>query len=182
MGGFIDFDLVNNYRDSYNIFACNGILFNHESPRRGYNFVTMKIINGIKDIINNKIEFIELGNINSKRDWGHAQDYVYGMWLMLQHDKPDNYVLSSGHTLTVRHFIEKCFNYVKKKIIWKGTGLNEFGIDENGITRIKINKKYFRPTEVDFLLGDSSKAEKILKWNRKFDNIDKIIINMFEFS
>ena len=172
--------LVNNYRDSYNIFACNGILFNHESPRRGKNFVTMKIINGVKDIINGKKQFIELGNIDAKRDWGHSKDYVYGMWLMLQQKIPDNYVLATGETYSVRQFIEKAFNYVNINIKWKGKGLEETGLDDNDIIRIKINKEYFRPSEVDLLLGDSTKAQNILKWDRYYDTLDKIIIDMFK--
>lgn len=171
--------LVNNYRNSYNIFACNGILFNHESSRRGYNFVTMKIIRGIKSIIKGDLQFIELGNIYSKRDWGHAKDYVYGMWCMLQKNKPDNYVLSSGESYTVKYFIEKCFEYVGKSITWNGSGLNEVGIDEKNIIRIKINKNYFRPSEVDELLGDPKKSIDTLNWKRNYDTIDKIIQEMF---
>jgi GDPmannose 4,6-dehydratase len=171
--------LVNNYKDSYDIFACNGILFNHESSRRGYNFVTMKIIRGIKSIINGDLKFIELGNIYSKRDWGHAKDYVYGMWLMLQQDISDNYVLASGKTYSIKYFIEKCFEYMGKTITWNGSGLNEVGIDETNIIRIKINKKYFRPSEVDVLLGDPTKSIKNLNWIKEYDSIDKIIEEMF---
>ena len=171
--------LVNNYRDSYDIFACNGILFNHESSRRGYNFVTMKIIRGIKSIMNGKLDYIELGNIYSKRDWGHAKDYVYGMWLMLQQDISDNYVLATGKTYTIKYFIEKCFEYMGKTITWNGSGLNEVGIDETNIIRIKINKKYFRPSEVDLLLGDPTKSIKNLNWIKEYDSIDKIIEEMF---
>ena len=174
--------IVNNYRDSYNIFACNGILFNHESPRRGYNFVTMKIINGIKDILNGKKEFIELGNINSSRDWGHSIDYVYGMWLMLQQEKPDNYVLATGKTYTIREFIEESFKYKNIYIKWTGKGLDELGLDQNNNIRIKINKKYYRPSEVDLLLGDPSKAIKQLKWTKEYDTIYKIIKDMFDNS
>ena len=171
--------LVNNYRDSYDIFACNGILFNHESSRRGYNFVTMKIIRGIKSIMNGESEFIELGNIYSKRDWGHAKDYVYGMWLMLQQDVSDNYVLATGKTYTIKYFIEKCFEYIGKNITWKGSGLNEVGIDEQNIIRIKINKKYFRPSEVDLLLGDPTKSIQKLNWEKEYDSIHKTIEEMF---
>ena len=174
--------IVNNYRDSYNIFACNGILFNHESPRRGYNFVTMKIINGIKDILNGKKEFIELGNINSSRDWGHSIDYVYGMWLMLQQEKPDNYVLATGKTYTIREFIEESFKYKNIYIKWTGKGLDELGLDQNNNIRIIINKKYYRPSEVDLLLGDPSKAIKQLKWTKEYDTIYKIIKDMFDNS
>ena len=171
--------LVNNYKDSYDIFACNGILFNHESSRRGYNFVTMKIIRSIKSIMNDELDYIELGNIYSKRDWGHAKDYVYGMWLMLQQDISDNYVLASGKTYSIKYFIEKCFEYMGKTITWNGSGLNEVGIDETNIIRIKINKKYFRPSEVDVLLGDPTKSIKNLNWIKEYDSIDKIIEEMF---
>ena len=171
--------IVKNYRDGYGIFACNGILFNHESPRRGKNFVTMKIINCMKEIKEGKRELMELGNINSLRDWGHSKDYVYGMWLMLQQDKPDDYVFTTGKTISVREFIEKCFEYVGDKITWEGEGLNEVGKDKNGKIRVKISPKYFRPCEVDYLLGDPSKAEKILGWERKYD-LNKLIKDMFE--
>ena len=175
--------LVNNYRDAYDLFACNGILFNHESPRRGENFVTMKVVNGVKKIIeeekNESNYVLTLGNIDSKRDWGHSKDYVYGMWLMLQQDKPDNYVLATGETFTVREFIERCFSKVGKTIIWEGKGVDEIGKDKlSGKILVKIDKKYFRPCEVEFLLGDPSKAEKELGWKREY-NLDKLIDDMF---
>jgi|TARA_B110000967_G_C18894903_1_gene569873 GDPmannose 4,6-dehydratase len=171
---------VNLYRDAYNLFACNGILFNHESPRRGDNFVTMKIIKGIKrmNIDNNKC--ITLGNLNSKRDWGHAKDYVNGMWLMLQKENPDNYVLSSNNCYSIKEFVEKAFKYVDLTITWKGEGLDEIGVDQDDILRIKVDKKYFRPCEVDYLLGDSSKAKRELNWIMEFDTLDKLIIDMFD--
>ena len=172
--------LVKIYREGYNLFATNGILFNHESSRRGAHFVTMKIINGIKDILTEKKALIELGNIDSKRDWGHTWDYVNGMWLMLQHDKPDDFVLATGKTYSVRTFIEKAFAYKKIIITWVGNGLNEIGIDQNGITRIKINPKFYRPCEVELLLGDPEKAEKILGWKRDYDTLDKLIVEMFQ--
>ena len=177
--------LVKNYREGYNMFACNGILFNHESPRRGENFVTMKIINGIKKIIEceEKLKFdyiLTLGNIDSKRDWGHSKDYVYGMWLMLQQDKPDDYVLATGHTYSVREFIEKSFSIKGFEIEWKGEGINEVGIDKKTQrVLVKIDEKYFRPCEVDLLLGDATKAEEKLGWKREYD-LDKLIIDMFE--
>ena len=171
--------MVNVYRDAYNLFACNGILFNHESPRRGSNFVTMKIINGIKKIKDKEIEYISLGNINSQRDWGHAKDYVKGMWLMLQQDKPDNYVLSSNKTYSVRDFIERAFKYIDLDISWKGEGLDEVGIDQDNTIRIKIDKKYFRPCEVEYLLGDSTKAREKLGWTLEFDTLDKLIKDMY---
>ena len=176
--------LVNNYRDGYNLFACNGILFNHESPRRGENFVTMKIVNGVKKIVeqektmNNPDYVLKLGNIDSKRDWGHSKDYVYGMWLMLQQEKPDNYVLATGETYTVRDFIERCFAKVGKVIEWSGEGINEVGREKStGKILVKIDEKYFRPCEVEFLLGDATKAESELGWTREYD-LDRLIDDM----
>jgi len=177
--------LVNNYREGYNIFACNGILFNHESPRRGENFVTMKIVNGVKKIIEQELEnksdyVLKLGNIDSKRDWGHSKDYVYGMWLMLQQDKPDNYVLATGETYTVREFIERCFTKVGKEIEWQGESINEVGKDKKtGKILVKIDEKYFRPCEVEFLLGDATKAETELGWTREYD-LDALIDDMMK--
>ena len=169
-----------NYRESFNIFACNGILFNHESSRRGNTFVTHKITKGVANIIKGNQDFIELGNIYSKRDWGHAKDYVYGMWLMLQNDKPVDYVLSTGIQYTIKEFIEKSFKYVNINIKWKGKGLNEIGYDEKtNKTLIKINEKYYRPCEVDTLLGNSSKAYKELGWKHKYD-IDSLIKEMID--
>jgi len=179
--------LVKNYRDSYNMFLCNGILFNHESERRGDNFVTQKIINFVKKVSklkenNNYLEnqeVLELGNINSKRDWGHAKDYVNGMWLMLQQDNPDDYVLASGKTYSIKEFIEKSFNKININILWKGESLNEIGMDsETNKILIKINKKYFRPSEVDLLLGNPIKAINKLNWKREYDTLDKLIESM----
>ena len=176
--------LVNNYRDGYGLFACNGILFNHESPRRGENFVTMKIVNGVKRIVEeektnpNSDYVLTLGNIDSKRDWGHSKDYVYGMWLMLQQEKPENYVLATGETYTVRDFIERCFRIVGKEIIWEGSGIHEVGREKSsGKILVNINEKYFRPCEVEFLLGDATKAETELGWKRAFD-LDALIRDM----
>jgi len=176
--------LVNNYRDGYGLFACNGILFNHESPRRGENFVTMKIVNGVKRIVEeektnpNSDYVLTLGNIDSKRDWGHSKDYVYGMWLMLQQEKPENYVLATGETYTVRDFIERCFRIVGKEIIWEGSGIHEVGREKSsGKILVNINEKYFRPCEVEFLLGDATKAETELGWKRAFD-LDALIHDM----
>ena len=177
--------LVNNYRDAYDLFACNGILFNHESPRRGENFVTMKVVNGVKKIVEqereNKTDYVlKLGNIDSKRDWGHSKDYVYGMWLMLQQEKPDNYVLATGETYTVREFIERCFVKVGKEIEWSGEGVDEVGREKSsGKILVKIDEKYFRPCEVDFLLGDATKAETELGWTREYD-LDKLIDDMMK--
>jgi GDPmannose 4,6-dehydratase len=170
--------ITKNYREAYNIFACNGILFNHESPRRGENFVTMKVINGIKDYLEKK-KPINLGNIDSKRDWGHAKDYIKGMWLMLQRDAPDDYVLATGQTQTLREFVEKSFKYKGINIRWEGEGLDERGINnDNGDLLVKIDKKYFRPCEVDLLLGDPIKAKNILGWETSY-NLEMLIDDMF---
>ena len=168
------------YRKAYGLFAVNGILFNHESKRRVENFVTMKIVTGIKNILDGKQQYIELGNIDSQRDWGHAKDYVYGMWLMLQQDRPDDYVLASGKTHTIRSFIEKAFAFKGIKIDWSGEGIDEIGKDaQDGTTRVKISPKYFRPCEVEFLLGDSSKAREKLGWTFEYDTLEKLIEEMF---
>lgn len=172
--------ITKNYRESYNMFASNGILFNHESPRRGQTFVTRKITMGLKSIINGTSDKLIMGNIDSKRDWGHAKDYVYGMWLILQADKPDDFVLSTNEYHSVREFIEKSFKLKNFNIKWKGSGINEIGYDENtGKELIFISEKYFRPAEVDELLGDSTKAQNILGWKIKysFDNLVKDMVN-----
>ncbi len=173
------FWITKNYRESYKIFACNGILFNHESPRRGEDFVTRKITVGIAKIIAGKQEKISLGNLNSKRDWGFAGDYVEGMWKILQHDTADDFVLATGETHTVREFLETAFNYVGIKIEWRGEGINEKGFcSKTGKILVDVNTKFFRPAEVDLLLGDPSKAEKILNWKRKisFENLVKMMV------
>ena len=157
-----------NYREAYNFFAVNGILFNHEGPRRGETFVTRKITRGIADIIKKKSEIIKLGNLDSKRDWGSAKDYVESMWLMLQAKKPSDYVIATGKSYSVRNFVEEAFKYVNIKIKWKGRGINETGFDsKTKKTLIKINPIYFRPSEIHELRGDYSKARKILKWKPK---------------
>ena len=157
-----------NYREAYNIFACNGILFNHESPRRGEDFVTRKITVGIAKIMAGKQEKISLGNLNAKRDWGFAGDYVEGMWKILQHDKPEDFVLATGETHTVREFVETAFNEVGIKIEWHGEGVDEKGFcSKTGKILVDVNEKFFRPAEVELLLGDPSKAENILNWKRK---------------
>lgn len=159
-----------NYRESYNVFACNGILFNHESPRRGETFVTRKITRAVASIIAGKQERLSLGNLDAKRDWGYAGDYVKGMWLILQQDKPGDYVLASNETHTVREFVELSFKEVGVEIEWKGTGLEEKGYDKrSGKILVDINPRYFRPAEVDLLHGDCSKAEKELGWKREVD-------------
>ena len=172
--------MVKCYRKGYNLFAVNGILFNHESPRRGENFLTMKVVKNVKEIFEGKKEFVELGNLDSKRDWGHAKDYIYGMWLMLQQENPDDFVLATGKTYTVREFVERSFAFKGYKIKWKGEGVNEIGLDQNGDIRVKINSKYYRPCEVDLLLGDATKAKEKLNWTMKFDTLDKLIKDMFE--
>lgn len=157
--------IVKNYRESYGMFACSGILFNHESERRGETFVTRKITIGLSNILKGKQDCLYLGNLNAKRDWGHAQDYVYGMWLMLQHDTPDDYVLSTNEFHSVREFAEKAFSKKGISIEWVGDGMDEMGVDsETGRVLIRVSEKYFRPAEVDELLGDSTKARTALGW------------------
>ncbi|NTW45578.1 MAG: GDP-mannose 4,6-dehydratase [Candidatus Moranbacteria bacterium] len=154
-----------NYRESYGIFACNGILFNHESPRRGETFVTRKITRGFARILSGKEDCLYMGNLEAKRDWGHARDYVEGMWLMLQQEKPDDYILATGETHSVREFIEECAKVAGIDLFWKGKGLEEIGVDRNTKkTIIRIDPKYFRPAEVDLLLGNPAKAKRLLKW------------------
>ncbi|MFW5799707.1 MAG: GDP-mannose 4,6-dehydratase [Spirochaetota bacterium] len=158
-----------NYREAYNIFACNGILFNHESPLRGETFVTRKITRAVSRIKLGLQKKIYLGNLNSKRDWGHAKDYVYGMWLMLQQDKPDDYVLATGKTYSIRDFVELAFKEVGIEIEWQGKGIEEKGINKtNGDVLVEVDPRYFRPTEVELLLGDPSKAKQVLGWEAKY--------------
>jgi len=160
--------ITKNYRESYNMFACNGILFNHESPRRGPTFVTRKITRGINMILTGERDRLTMGNIDAKRDWGHAKEYCYGMWLMLQSDKPDDYVLSTNEFHSVREFIEIAFSLKGFDIKWKGEGIDEIGYDsKTGRELIFISEKYFRPAEVNELLGDCSKAKKHLGFNPK---------------
>ncbi len=159
-----------NYRDSYKIFACNGILFNHESPRRGETFVTKKIISALVRIKLGYNECLQLGNLEAKRDWGHAKDYVEAQWLILQQKKPQDFVISTGKSITIRKFVEKVLKHLKIKYKWVGKNLNEKCINvQNNKTIIKINKKYFRPSEVNSLRGNSNKAKKVLNWKPKFD-------------
>lgn len=159
--------LVVNYRESYNMFAVNGILFNHESPRRGENFVTRKISRSVAEIKLGRREYFELGNLDSRRDWGHARDYVEAMWLMLQSYEPKDYVIASGESHSVRDFVEEAFEVVSLPIKWIGSGLDEVGLDQDGKTRVKVSEKFFRPADVDHLLGDSSLARKELNWRPK---------------
>ena len=166
------------YREAYGCFAANGILFNHESSRRGNTFVTKKIVDGLIKISKNQEKEIILGNLYSKRDWGHAKDYVEGMWKILQQEKPDDFVLSTNNNISVKEFLIKVANKLKIQIVWKGKGINEIGINKlNNKTIIRIDKKYFRPAEVDNLLGDYSKAKKKLKWKPKH-NIDDLVEEM----
>ncbi|XP_001650108.2 GDP-mannose 4,6 dehydratase [Aedes aegypti] len=160
--------IVINYREAYNMFACNGILFNHESPRRGENFVTRKITRSVAKISLNQMDCLELGNLDSKRDWGNAQDYVEAMWMMLQQPQPQDYVIATGECHSVREFVEHSFRHIGREIEWRGEGLNEVGVEKGTDTvRVRINPKFFRPTEVDLLLGDASKAKRELGWTPK---------------
>jgi GDPmannose 4,6-dehydratase len=170
--------ITRNYRESYGMFASNGILFNHESSRRGETFVTRKITLGLSRIKIGKIDKIYLGNLDAKRDWGYAKDFVYGMWLMLQAKKPDDFILATGETHSVRELVEETAKNLDMKIVWKGKGLSEKGIDKKtGKTIIEIDPKYFRPSEVDELLGDYSKARKKLGWKptTKFKELVKLM-------
>ena len=160
--------ITKNYRESYNMYACSGILFNHESERRGKEFVTRKITDAVARIKLGIQNHLELGNMDSKRDWGHSKDYVKAMWLMLQQEKADDYVIATNETRSVREFVETAFKYVGIEVEWKGTGVEEKGIDKvTGKIVVQINPKFFRPAEVDILLGDPSKAENALGWKRE---------------
>jgi GDPmannose 4,6-dehydratase len=172
--------ITKNYRESYDLFACNGILFNHESPRRGETFVTRKITRGLARIKLGLDEALYMGNLDAKRDWGYAKDYVEGMWLMLQQDKPDDYVLATNETHTVREFIEVASKRLGFDLEWKGDGVDEIGVDNNtGKTIIKIDPVYFRPAEVDLLIGDASKAKRIMGWEPKvkFKELVEIMVD-----
>jgi len=169
-----------NHRESYGIFACNGILFNHESPRRGGTFVTKKITNAFVKIKLGKQDKVYLGNLDAKRDWGYAKDYVEAMWLMLQQDLPDDYVVATGENHSVREFVELTAKLLGMDFEWRGAGLEEKGIDKNtGKTIIEIDKKYFRPAEVEELIGDSSKAKDKLGWEpkTKFEELVRIMVS-----
>ena len=169
-----------NYREAYNIFASNGILFNHEGPTRGETFVTRKITRAVADIHLGNQECLYLGNLDAKRDWGHARDYVEGMWRILQHNEADDFVLATGETHAVREFVELAFAEVGVKIDWKGSGIDEEGIDaKSGKTVVKVDPRYFRPTEVDLLLGDPSKAEKMLGWQAT-TKFEKLVAEMVQ--
>ena len=173
--------ITKNYREAYNIFASNGILFNHESSIRGETFVSRKIARAIAAIVNKKQKYLYLGNLNAKRDWGHAKDFVEGMWMILQHKKPDDFVLATSKAYSVRDFVELAFSFVDISIKWSGTGVNEVGRNsKNGETLIKIDSKYFRPAEVDYLRGDYKKANKILGWKPKI-SFKELVKEMVEY-
>tara|TARA_A100001011_G_scaffold138652_1_gene146425 strand:- start:935 stop:2032 length:1098 start_codon:yes stop_codon:yes gene_type:complete len=183
------FWITKNYREAYNIFACNGILFNHESPLRGETFVTRKITRAVAKISNGLKDKFYLGNLDSKRDWGHAKDYVRMMWMILQAKKPDDWVISTGKTTSVREFLIMCFNYVGIELEFKGSGINEKGyvkkctkkeyyIDEGKLV-FEVDSRYYRPTEVDLLVGDSSKAKKELGWQPEI-SVENLVAEMME--
>lgn len=162
--------ITKNYRESFGLFACSGILFNHESERRGIEFVTRKITTAAARIKLGLQDCVELGNMDSKRDWGHSKDYVYAMWLMLQQEKPDDYVIATNETRTVREFVDTAFKAAGIELEWRGSGMDETAVNKaNGKTVVKVNPKFFRPAEVDILLGDPTKAETKLGWKRNID-------------
>ncbi|MDC0859225.1 GDP-mannose 4,6-dehydratase [Candidatus Pelagibacter sp.] len=171
--------ITKNYREAYDIFACNGILFNHESPRRGETFVTKKIISALCKIKEGKQKKLYLGNINAKRDWGHARDYCEAMWKMLQQKKPNDYVIATGKQYSIKQFIDLTAKKLNMQIRWKGKGIKEKGIDNNGKIIIECDKNYFRPLDVNTLLGDARKARNILKWKPKV-NISSLIEEMIK--
>lgn len=169
-----------NYREAYNLFACSGILFNHESPLRGTEFVTRKITTGLAAIKHGQADCLELGNLDAKRDWGFAGDYVRGMWAMLQQDKPEDYVLATGQTHTIRHFIELAAKFVDVELVWEGEGLNEVGRDrKTGKIWIKVNPQHYRPSEVELLIGDPTKANRQLNW-KPMVSLDKLVEMMMQ--
>ena len=172
--------ITKNYREAYNMFACNGILFNHESPRRGPTFITRKITRGLNMILTGERDKLVVGNLDAKRDWGHAKDYVEGMWRMLQTNTPKDYVLSTNEYHSVREFIEKAFSLKGIHIKWKGEGVNEIGYDQTTNKEyIFVSEKYFRPVEVEELLGDSTKARTELGWTTKY-SFDELVEDMVE--
>lgn len=176
--------ITKNYRESYDLYACSGILFNHESERRGKEFVTRKITYAVARIKQGVQDHLELGNLDSKRDWGHSKDYVRAMWLMLQQSEPDDYVIATNETRTVREFVETAFGHVGIKLNWEGTGVDEIGKDaETGKILVKVNKDFFRPAEVDVLLGNPVKAETALGWKREIsfsELVERMVKNDME--
>lgn len=171
--------ITKNYRESFDMFACSGILFNHESERRGYEFVTRKITNAVAQIKYGLLDKVELGNLSAKRDWGHAKDYVHAMWLMLQQDKPDDYVISTGETREVKDFVNIAFDMAGMPLTWEGSGINEKAYDKDGIERVCVNPEFFRPAEVELLLGDSKKAQEKLGWKREI-SFEELVRRMVE--
>jgi GDPmannose 4,6-dehydratase len=169
------FWIVKNYREAYNMFACSGILFNHESPRRGHNFVTKKIVDGLRNVRRGKQQKVTLGNLNALRDWGHAKDYSRAMWMILQHHTAEDFVIATGEQYSVKQFVERCVPYFDMNIEWYGEGLDEVGVDTNtGKTIIDVDPKYFRPAEVETLLGDSTKARTVLGWKPEYSFNDLV--------
>ncbi len=169
-----------NYREAYGIFASNGILFNHESPIRGETFVTRKVTRAIAAIHSGKQDKLFIGNLEARRDWGHARDYVEGMWMILQHDKPDDFVLATGESYSVRQLIEKAFAVIGRQLVWKGKGVDEVGLDQNtGAVLVAIDPQYFRLTEVSNLVGDASKAREQLGWSHRI-SFDQLIEEMVQ--
>jgi|TARA_B100002003_G_scaffold159665_1_gene148157 GDPmannose 4,6-dehydratase len=168
--------IIVNYREAYDLFACNGILFNHESPRRGPTFVTRKITRAAARIKYGIQGKLVLGNLDAKRDWGYAPEYAEGMWLMLQQEKPDDFVMATGESHSVREFVDFAFRELDMELEWEGEGVDEKGIDKNGNFRVEVDKRYFRPTEVDYLIGDASKAEKEFGWKAKTKFKDLVAI------
>jgi GDPmannose 4,6-dehydratase len=172
------FWITKNYRESYGIYACNGILFNHESPRRHETFVTRKVTAGLGDIVNGHTDRLVVGNLDASRDWGHAKDYVRGMWLMMQQETPDDFILCSSETHSVREFIEKTFKLKGFDIKWRGSGVNEIGYDnDTGRELVFVSEEFFRPAEVDLLVGDSTKARTTLKWKPEY-TFDQLVAEM----
>ena len=168
MAKLYGFWIVKNYRESYGLHASNGILFNHESPLRGETFVTRKITRAVAQIQLGLTDRLYLGNLDAKRDWGHAKDYVEGMWRMLQQDSPDDYVLATGRTVAIRDFVNMAFGEVGRSLEWKGRGVDEIGVcAKTGQTLVQVDPRYFRPAEVDLLVGDASKAKRVLGWEPK---------------
>ena len=172
--------ITKNYREAYRIYACNGVLFNHESPRRGETFVTKKIVSALCKIKEGKQKKLFLGNLYAKRDWGHARDYCYAMWKILQQKEPDDYVIATGIQYSIKQFINITAKKLSLKINWKGRGMNEKGYNEKGIAIIECDKNYFRPLDVNTLLGNAKKARKKLKW-KPVENINTLIDEMIEF-
>lgn len=173
--------ITRNYRESFDLYSCSGILFNHESPLRGMEFVTKKIAHGVSEIVKGNIQKLSLGNLEAKRDWGYAQEYVKGMHAMMQQEEADDYVLATGESRTIREFVNLCFKVVDKEISWEGRGLEEKGIDtSNGNTVVDISQDFFRPAEVDELRGDYAKAEKVLGWKPKV-GLDELVDIMMRY-